>query len=121
MLIAHGRLVEARRVGVDAGLTADDEVTYVREFEHTTLARLLVAGDEAGAPGDGPTHCSTVCSTPPTEGRRDGSRLEILIVQALARHAAGDQDGAPSRRSTRRQRSPSRRASSASSSTKGPR
>ncbi len=41
--IAQGRLAEARGWARDRGLAADDDLTYVREFEHITLARLLVA------------------------------------------------------------------------------
>jgi LuxR family maltose regulon positive regulatory protein len=96
MLIAHGRLAEARSWARDIDLSPTDELTYVREYEHTTLARLLVA---EVAEGDADALATALALLDrllaATEaGRRDGSRLEILIVQALGRHATGDAPGA---------------------------
>jgi LuxR family maltose regulon positive regulatory protein len=93
ILVAHDRLVEARAWASSSGLTAEDPVSYVREFEHATLARILVAGDEADARATASALLDRLLDAA-TESRRDGSRLEILIVQALARHAAGDQAAA---------------------------
>ena len=99
MLVAHGRLAEARAWAQTHGLSANDKLSYVREFEHTTLARLLVA--EASEVSEGRADAlATVVGlldrllTAAEGGRRNGSRLEILIVQALARYAAGDRAGA---------------------------
>jgi LuxR family maltose regulon positive regulatory protein len=96
MLIAHGRVTEARRWADRAGVAPGDELTYLREYEHTTLARLLVA--EAA---DGDTAALAIAlrlldrlQAQVPSGTRDGSRLEILLVQALAREAAGDRHGA---------------------------
>jgi len=96
MLIAHGRSGEARAWAQRAGLSPTDELTYVREYEHTTLARLLVAEAADGGPGTLPASLALLerLLTAAEQGRRDGSRLEILVVQALARHAAGDAVGA---------------------------
>ena len=95
MLIAHGRVTEARRWADRAGVAPGDELTYLREYEHTTLARLLVA--EAA---DGDTAALAIALrlldrllAQVPSGTRDGSRLEILLVQALAREAAGDRHG----------------------------
>src|SRR5690606_14056433 len=44
--IKQGRLDEAFAWARDSGLTADDELSYLREFEHVTLARLLLARGE---------------------------------------------------------------------------
>jgi len=95
MLIAHGRIPEARAWARNAGVAHTDELTYVREFEHLTLARLLVA--EATDVADAlPTALDLLgrLLVAAERGPRDGSRLEILIVQALARHVAGDTPGA---------------------------
>ncbi|HEY7702884.1 MAG TPA: LuxR C-terminal-related transcriptional regulator [Candidatus Limnocylindrales bacterium] len=92
MLIAHGRLAEARAWSRAAAVASTDDLTYVREFEHTTLARLLVAeategdADALGAALDLLDRLLAAAEA----GHRRGSRLEILVVQALARHAAGD-------------------------------
>ncbi|HEX5823091.1 MAG TPA: LuxR C-terminal-related transcriptional regulator [Candidatus Limnocylindrales bacterium] len=96
MLIAHGRPAEARAWAQHTGLTPVDELTYVREYEHTTLARLLVAeaaeGDTAALAAALELLDGLIAAA--EHGRRDGSRLDILVVGALARHAAGDAAGA---------------------------
>jgi LuxR family maltose regulon positive regulatory protein len=96
MLIPHGRHAEARVWAQRAGLSPTDELTYVREYEHTTLARLLVAEAADGGAEILPAALALLerLLTAAERGRRDGSRLEILVVQALARHAAGDGVGA---------------------------
>ncbi|HYF47315.1 MAG TPA: LuxR C-terminal-related transcriptional regulator, partial [Acidimicrobiales bacterium] len=45
--IEQGRVEDALRWAQEAGLSADDELTYVREYEHVTLARALLV-DEPG-------------------------------------------------------------------------
>ena len=96
LLVAHERAATARAWAVSAGVTATDDISYVREYEHTTLARLLVAEAAVGNSDDlAPTlELLDRLLLAATAGRRDGSRLEILVVQALARQAAGDMDGA---------------------------
>ena len=49
VLAARGRLDEAARWAAGSGLSVDDDLTYVREFEHVTLARVLLAGGSRGA------------------------------------------------------------------------
>ena len=96
MQIAHGRLADAGAWRGRSTVTTDDPPSYLREFEHLTLARLVVA--EA----TGPAEASLVAAIALLDrllaaaeaGRRDGSRLEILVVLALARHAAADRPGA---------------------------
>ena len=96
LLVAHGRHAAARVWADRAALSARDALTYVHEYEHTTLARLLVA-ESAG--GDA-TALATALDlldrllAAAEAGHRNGSRLEILVVQALARDAAGDTAGA---------------------------
>ncbi len=49
--IRQGRLAEAWAWARDRRLTASDDLAYVHEFEHITLARLLLAdgaGDRSG-------------------------------------------------------------------------
>jgi LuxR family maltose regulon positive regulatory protein len=96
MLIAHGRVAEARAWARRAGVSPEDQLTYVREYEHTTLARLLVA-EGAGGDAEALPVAQALLDrllAAADAGRRDGSRLEILVVQALARHQAGDTAGA---------------------------
>ena len=51
-----------------AGLTADDELSYVREFEHITLARILLA-DPTAALDDA---CVSSTGSSPRPSRRPG-------------------------------------------------
>jgi len=95
--IAQGKLSEARGWAQKHGLSATDDLTYVQEFEHITLAAVLLAqGIHDGA------HRTIVEAADLTErllgaaedGGRHGTAIEILVVQALARHARGDLAGA---------------------------
>ncbi len=95
--IAQGRLAEARGWAHDRGLAPGDDLTYLREFEHITLARLLLARGtrEQAAP-----HIREAIEllerllVAADEGGRNGSVIEILAVQALAQQAIGDDTAA---------------------------
>jgi LuxR family maltose regulon positive regulatory protein len=95
--IAQGKLSEARGWAQKHGLSATDDLTYVREFEHVSLAAMLLAQGIH----DGADH-TIVEAADLTErllgaaedGGRHGTAIEILVVQALARHARGDLAGA---------------------------
>ena len=41
--LRQGRLTQAQDWARERGLSADDELSYLREFEHLTLARVLIA------------------------------------------------------------------------------
>ena len=43
MWVAQGRLGEALDWAREQGLSAEDDLSYLREFEHITLARVLLA------------------------------------------------------------------------------
>lgn len=78
-------------------LSAADELSYVREYEHVTLAAVLLARHtaerdprylaDAGALLERLLNAARV-------GGRLGTALEVLVLLALARQAAGDPDGA---------------------------
>ena len=76
-----------------SGLTPDDELSYVREYEHITLARVLIA-THATEPGpftiDDAIKLLDRLLTAAVAGVRAGSAIEILILQATAQHARGD-------------------------------
>ncbi len=95
-LLAHRRVADGRAWLGRAGVTPTDELSYEREFEHLTLARLLVAEAVEGDTGALQPAVALLeqLLAAADAGQRDGSRLEILVVQALARQAAGDIPGA---------------------------
>jgi LuxR family maltose regulon positive regulatory protein len=95
LLIVHGRLEEARRWSVDRGLTPGDEPVYLREYEHATLARLLVAeGRRDPARLDGALDLIERLLPPAQAAGRVGAVIDLLVVLATARWARGDHDAA---------------------------
>jgi len=94
MWIAMGRLREARGWAREAGLSPEDDLSYLGEFEHITLARLLlaVAKTETGAVE---TRAQAVgllgrLREDAETGSRTGSVIEILTLEALAAADRGD-------------------------------
>lgn len=91
--VRQGRLGEALAWVRERGLSAADDLSYLREFEHITLVRVLLArhqGDRAG--GDlieGMSLLDRLLQAAEAEGRVR-SILEILLLQALAHQAQGD-------------------------------
>src|SRR5438874_682203 len=83
---AHGRVSEALAWARERGLSAEDALSYLREFEHITLARLLLvqrsAAEALGLLG-------RLFEAAETGGRM-GSMIEILVLQALAQQVRGD-------------------------------
>jgi LuxR family maltose regulon positive regulatory protein len=97
VLVAQGKLSEAWGWAREHNVTAVDRLEYVHEFEHATLARLLLAQgtrDRAGGSLAAAIEMSERLLAAAEGGGRNGSAIDILVVQALARHALGDQAGA---------------------------
>jgi LuxR family maltose regulon positive regulatory protein len=97
VLIRQGKLNEALAWAREQHLSPDDEINYPREFDHLTLARLLIAryrseGDE-GSIRDAVQLLDRLLSAA-EEGGRMGSAIEILMLQALAEHAQGNTSAA---------------------------
>lgn len=88
--IAQAKLDEALRWAKDRGLTVDDDLSYLREFEHITLARLLLA---QGSIEDSVELLERLLRAA-EGGERIGSVIEIHILLALARQAHGDMSAA---------------------------
>jgi LuxR family maltose regulon positive regulatory protein len=74
-------------------VSGDDELTYLREFEHITLARLLLARAKSERTealiGDALALLGRLGEAA-TAGARAGSMIEILVLEALALQAQGD-------------------------------
>jgi LuxR family transcriptional regulator, maltose regulon positive regulatory protein len=97
VLAAQGRVDEAFAWVREQGLSADDDLSYLREFEHVTLARVLLAQSRAQrprAPVDDAAQLLQRLLQAAEAGGRTGSVIEILVLQALAQHASGDVPGA---------------------------
>lgn len=79
---------------VDAsGLGPDDELTYVEEFQHLTLARVLLA-DPSDRQRELATRLLDRLLLAADAGRRAGSAIEILVAQAGGRLLLGHRDEA---------------------------
>jgi LuxR family maltose regulon positive regulatory protein len=93
VLIAQGSVGEAVRLVQEQGLSADDDLSYLREFEHITLARVLLA-QCAAEPEEGTLDEAIDLldrlRVAAEEGHRTGSLIEILVLQALALHMRDD-------------------------------
>ena len=91
--VTQGRLIEALAWARERSLSVDDELSYLREFEYITLARVLIARDKNG-PVDGSIHEALGLLErllhAAEGGGRVGSIVEILMLQALAHEAQGN-------------------------------
>ncbi len=91
LLVRQGRLAEALAWVRERGVSVDDELSYLREFEHITLARVLIARSRRDqAAGREAMTLLDRLRTAAEEGARAGSLIEILTLQALAQAAQGD-------------------------------
>jgi LuxR family transcriptional regulator, maltose regulon positive regulatory protein len=98
--IAAGDLSSADEWAEERALNVDDQPDYLREYEHLTLARLLLAshhaadhhidGEAGASPGDAVLGLLDRLHAAAAETGRDGSVREIRVLQALAHHARGD-------------------------------
>jgi LuxR family maltose regulon positive regulatory protein len=89
----QGRLVEAFDWARARGLSAEDGLSYLREYEHVTLARLLLAQyqtDRDESALRAATGLLERLLRAADDGGRAGSAIEILVLVALARQARGD-------------------------------
>ena len=91
--VALGELGEALGWARERGLSVADDLSYLREFEHITLARVLLArymAERAERPVQEATRLLERLLRAAEEGQRTGSVIEILVLQALVRQARGD-------------------------------
>jgi LuxR family maltose regulon positive regulatory protein len=89
---AQGRVADALGWARERGLSIDDDLCYLHEFEHLTLAAVLIARS-AIEPVDGAHDALTLLERllhAAEAGGRTGSVIEILVLQALAHEALGD-------------------------------
>ena len=93
VLVAQDRLGEALSWAQKRGLSAHDDLGYLREFEHVTLAKVLIAQYESERVEQSIREATGLLERllqAAEEGERKGSAVEILILRALAHHVQGD-------------------------------
>ncbi|MCJ7703084.1 MAG: tetratricopeptide repeat protein [Anaerolineales bacterium] len=91
--VRQGRLAEALGWARERGLSVDNELSYLREFEHITLARVHIAQymyDRVDSSINEAIGLLERLLDAAEEGGRTGSVIEILVLQALAQEAQGD-------------------------------
>ena len=87
--IRRGELALARQWAEDRQLSPDDGPSYMREYEHLTLARLLIAEHRRdGGDIDGALGLLARLLTAAEDGGRAASVIEALLLQAIALSAA---------------------------------
>jgi len=95
--IAHGELGEALGWARERGLSVEDELSYLREFEHITLARALLAeytAEHAQRSIQDAARLLDRLLRAAEEGSRTRSVIEILVLQALAHQTRRDSPAA---------------------------
>jgi len=93
LLIAAGRSAEANAWARERDVSADDGLTYLREYEHITLARVLLGRAHQERDVDSIGQATQLLERllhAALDGGRAGSAIEILMLQALALQAGGD-------------------------------
>jgi LuxR family maltose regulon positive regulatory protein len=86
--VMQGRVGEALSWTRERGLSVDDDLTYLRDFEHITLARAK--SDRAERSMLEAMELLERLLQAAEEGERTGSIIEILLLQALAHQVQGD-------------------------------
>ena len=91
--VAQGRLGEALGWAREQGLSVENELCYLHEFDHITLARVLLARYQSDRADGSVSEVMGLLERllrAAEEGGRKGSVIEILVLQAIAYHAQGD-------------------------------
>ena len=97
VVIAEGGLAEALDWVREQGLSDDDDLSYLREFEHITLARVLIAQHTAGRAEQSLDRALRLLERlrrAAEEGNRTGSLIEILTLLAVCHRTRGDNSAA---------------------------
>jgi LuxR family maltose regulon positive regulatory protein len=91
--ITHGNLSQAADWAQERGVSTTDDASYLSEFDHLTLVRLLIAQHRAipdtGAIDQAVRLLGRLHHAAGTSGRA-GALIEIRMLQALAQDALGD-------------------------------
>jgi LuxR family maltose regulon positive regulatory protein len=93
----NGRVGDALAWAREQGLSAEDDLSYLREFEHVTLARVLLAQHRAQPAAASLQDVARLLERllqAAEAGDRTGTAIEILMLQAVTHHARGNVPGA---------------------------
>jgi LuxR family maltose regulon positive regulatory protein len=91
--VRQGRVGDALGWARQQGLSVEDDLSYLREFEHLTLARVLLARSKSDRTDRALLEALGLLERllkAAQDGERTGRALEILVVQALAHQLHGD-------------------------------
>ena len=91
--IRRGELGRALAWARERQLSAGDDLSYLREYEHVTLARILLARhgvERVAAHLDEATSLSARLLIAAEDGGRTATVIEVLVLQSLAEQARGD-------------------------------
>jgi LuxR family maltose regulon positive regulatory protein len=91
--IKQGKLTDALSWVRQRDLSLDDDLSYLHEFEHITLARVLIALYKSEGEDGSIQRAMKLLERllkAAKEGERTGSVIEILVLQALAQEAQGN-------------------------------
>jgi LuxR family transcriptional regulator, maltose regulon positive regulatory protein len=91
--VGQGRLAEALDWAREQRLSTEDNLSYLHEFEHITLVRILLARYGSDRTDSSIREASGLLERllkAAQEGRRMGSIIEILVLQALAHQVLGE-------------------------------
>lgn len=97
LLARAGRLVPARSWVRSQGLSATDELSYLHEYEHVTLARVLMAEHAATGSRTALADATSLLArllVAAEAGGRTGSLIEMAVLHAIAIEASGQREEA---------------------------
>ena len=92
VLAARGDLAEARAWAREHRVAATDELSYLREYEHVTLARVLLAEHAATGASESLQDADALLGrllAAAEAGGRAGTVIELEVLRAVSLHAAG--------------------------------
>ncbi|HEX4015406.1 MAG TPA: LuxR C-terminal-related transcriptional regulator [Frankiaceae bacterium] len=87
--LRRGELEPANHWAQENELSADDDPSYLREYEHLILARLLIARRDTASLVQASTLLGRLLIAA-DEGERCGSVIEVLVLQGLLLHSCQD-------------------------------
>src|SRR6266567_1639047 len=91
--VTQGRVGDALDWARERGLSVSNDLSYLREFEHLTLARVLIARNTSNRARRSSHEAMELLERllqAAEEGERTGSVIEILVLQALAHQTQGN-------------------------------